>query len=339
MPNLRTTLLVAVTIGLIFGLVGPVFAQESDAIYIANGVVARIRTPGPYENLYQRSAAIDQAIAEVISTQDTQNPQVRVAMKDGKWSVYSGPVRIISVYPEEATANGISAKALAQIWAKNIKTRLPLTTPKSKMPPGAVLPEVEVYSLPPEATTETAAGQADASSNMSRSAALLLTIDAFNVVRALSEEDYLSRREEIAHNLLKNLRPFMGVEGAVTEAPAVPVAPAEPITGREEVGPPAPAPVQETEPAAPEVSVETTAIPPSQEGDPAYAKVPQKNRIKTKFALIQDPYLAAVASDPQAAAPIGELLKAARAARAAEKFDECESYLDHAIRLLDIETD
>jgi len=45
-----------------------------------------------------------------------------------------------------------------------------------------------------------------------------------------------------------------------------------------------------------------------------------------------------VASDPQAAAPIGELLKAARAARAAQKFDECESYLNHAIQLLGIQT-
>ncbi len=338
MFNVRTTLLVTVTIGLIFGLMGPVFAQESDGIYIANGIVARIRTPGPYENIYQRSAAIDQAIAEVISMQDTQNPQVRVAMKDGKWSVYSGPVRIISVYPEEAEANGISAKALAQIWAKNIKTRLPLTTPKSKMPPGAVLPEVEVYPLPPPpaATTEAQPGAAEASSNMSRSAALLLTIDAFNVTRALSEEDYLSRREEIARSLLKNLRPFMGGEAPAIEAPSVP---AEPITGREEVGPPAPPPTEEPEPAAPEVSVETIALPPSQEGDPAYAKVPQKNRIKTKFALLQDPYLAAVTSDPQDAAPIGELLKAARAARAAQKFDECESYLDHAIRLLGIDAD
>jgi len=346
MSNLRTALLSAVTIGLILGLVGPVFAQESDAIYIANGVVARVRTPGSYESIYQRSAAIDQAIAEVISTQDTQNPKVRVAMKDGKWSVYSGPVRILSVYPEEAKANGISAKALAQIWAKNIKTRLPLTTPKSKMPPGAVLPEVEVHPLPPPP-----AATAEANSSMSRSAALLLTIDAFNVTRALSEEDYLSRREEIARNLLKNLRPFMGGEAPALEAPAVPT---EPITGREEVGPPAPPLTEGPEPAAPagkteggvekpeptihKVSAEATTILPSHEEDPAYAKVPQKNRIKTKFALLQDPYLAAVASDPEAAASVGELLKAARAARAAEKFDECESYLDHAIQLLGIQT-
>ena len=354
MLSLRTALLSAVMVVMVLGLVGSVFAQETDTIYIANGVVARIRTPGPYESIYQRSAAIDQAIAEVISTQDTQNPQVRVAMKDGKWSVYSGPVRIISVYPEEAKANGISAKALAQIWAKNIKTRLPLTTPKSKLPPGAVLPEVEVHPLPPSsaAAPEAQPGEAVASGSMSRSAALLLTIDAFNVARALSEEDYLARRDEIARNLLKNLRPFMGGAAPVVEPTPAPV---EPVTGREEVGPPAPAPVQESEPAAPveemegeaeepgeavlpEVSVETIAIPPSQEGDPAYAKVPQKNRIKTKFALIQAPYLLLVASDPEAAASVSGLLKAARAARAAEKFDECESYLDHVIQLLGIQT-
>ncbi len=355
MPNLRRALTIAVTVGLTLGVVGLVFGQESDAIYIANCVVARVRTPGPYESIYQRSAAIGQAIAEVMSTQDTQNPQVRVAMKDGKWSVYCGPIRIISVYPEEAKANGISAKALAQIWAKNIKTRLPLTTPKSKLPPGAVLPEVEVHPLSPPsaAAPEVQPGEAVASGSMSRSAALLLTIDAFNVVRALSEEDYLARREEIARNLLKNLESFMGRKAPVVE-PA-PAAPAQPTTGREEVGPPAPAPVQEPKPAAPaaetegpteeagevalpEVSIEVTTIPPGHEQDPAYAKVPQKNRIKAKFALIQDPYLELLASDSEIAASVGELLKAARAARAAEKFDECESYLDHAIQLLGLPT-
>ena len=339
MSKLRTIVFVAVTAAFVFGLLAPLAAQETDDVYIANGVVARIRTAGTYSTIYERSAAIDKAIAEVISTQDTQHPQVRVAMKEGRWSVYCGDVRIISVYPQEAEANGVAAKTLAQMWAKNIKTRLPLTTPKSKMPPGAVLPPVTV-NPPRPARAEAPAGT---ETTMSRSAALLLTIDAFNVVRALAEDDYLGKREEIARNLLKNLQPFMGLPGTVVEPPAVtpPVA----TTDRATVGPPAlpvpppPAPTESVEAAPPAESVDTTGIPPGHEDDPAYAKVPQKHRIKAKFALAQDPYLNLAARDPEAAKPIGEILKAARAARTAERFDECESYLDHALALLGVTAD
>ncbi len=337
MSKLRTIVFVAVTAAFGFGLLAPVAAQETDVIYIANGVVARIRTAGTYGTLYERSAAIDKAIAEVISTQDTQHPHVRVAMKDGRWSVYCGDVRIISVYPQEAKANGVAAKTLAQMWAKNIKTRLPLTTPKSKMPPGAVLPPVTV-NPPRPARAEAPAGT---ETTMSRSAALLLTIDAFNVVRALAEDDYLGKREEIARNLLTNLQPFMRLPGAVIEPPAV--TPPPPATDRETVGPPAPPPPGEAptpeEVYAPAEAVDTTGIPPGHENDPAYAKVPQKHRIKAKFELVRDPYLRLAASDPQAARPIGEILKAARGARTAGRFDECETYLDHVLGLLGVTAD
>ncbi len=335
MLRVRTIICVGATVLFVCGLLAPLAAQQSDTIYIANGVVARIRTAGSYGSLAERSGAIDQAIAEVISTQDTQNPQVRVAQKDGKWSVYCGDVRIISVYPEEAEANNIAAKALAQIWASNIKARLPLSTPKSRMPAGA--------ELPPVSTPPAAAGRSDPApdvkpeSTMSHSAALLLTIDAFNVARGLSEEDYLARRAEIARNLLKHLQPFMGGEEIVVPERVKPVSPV--ITDRETVGPPAPTPVPppiEPSETAPAVTTDTTGIPTGHEGDPAYAKVPQKQRIKAKFALAQEPYVRMMAADPEAAAPIGELLKAARAALSAEKFDECESYLDHALGLLGV---
>ncbi len=341
MSKLRTIVFVAVTAAFVLGLLAPLAAQETDVVYIANGVVARIRTAGTYSTIYGRSAAIDKAIAEVISTQDTQHPQVRVAMKEGRWSVYCGDVRIVSVYPQEAEANGVPAKTLAQMWAKNIKTRLPLTTPKSKMPPGAVLPPVTVNPPPPRGRDTTA--PAATRTTMSRSAALLLTIDAFNVVRALAEDDYLGKREEIARNLLKNLQPFMGLPGTVVEPPAValPV----PTTDRATVGPPAPpvtpppAPTESVEAAPPAELVDTTGVPPGHEDDPAYAKVPQKHRIKAKFALAQEPYLNLAASDPEVAKPIGEILKAARAARTAEKFDECETYLDHVLGLLGVAAD
>ncbi len=343
MPRARTVTLIAATLTIVFGVLGPLAAQETDTIYIANSVVARIRTAGTYSTIYARSGAIDQAIAEVISTQDTQHPQVRVAMKDGRWSVYCGDVRIISVYPEEAQANNIPAKTLAQMWAKSIKTQLPLATPKSRMGPGDVLPPVPTYQLPAAPTVQPAEAP---KSTISRSAALLLTIDGFNVVRSMSEEDYLDKRENIARQLLKNLQPFMGLEDFGKPQPTVS---ATVTTGRETVGPPMPPAVEkpETRPDAEGVSDEgsaavtpadTTGIPPGREDDPAYARVPQKERIKAKFAQVQEPYLSLAAADPGAAEPISKLLKTARAAHAAEKFNECESLLDHVLGLLGVST-
>ncbi len=346
MPRARTVTLITATLTIVFGVLGPLAAQETDTIYIANSVVARIRTAGTYSTIYARSGAIDQAIAEVISTQDTQHPQVRVAMKDGRWSVYCGGVRIISVYPEEAKANNIPAKTLAQMWAKSIKTQLPLATPKSRMGPGDVLPPVPTYTPPAAPLAEPAEAP---TSTISRSAALLLTIDGFNVVRSMSEEDYLDKRENIARQLLKNLQPFMGLEDFGKPQPTVS---ATVTTGRETIGPPMPPAVEEpeTRPDAeglsdvgsaavtPTVPADTTAVPPGRQDDPAYARVPQKQRIKAKFAQVQEPYLELAAADPGAAEPISKLLKTARAARAAEKFDECESLLDHVLRLLGVST-
>lgn len=347
----RTILVVAAAIGIVV----PLMAQQSENVNIANGVVARIRTPGPYANLKERAAAIDKAIAEIISTQDTQNPQVSLKEVDGVWHVFVGPVKVIGVYPAEAEANGIGARQLAAMWANNIRERLPLTTPVSRMPAGATLPREFTTTSPPEPTETTLAETEEetpapvteetAIPEPPRSAPLLLIVDAFNVVRFLSEEDYLLKREEVAVNLMKNLRPFMALpEVAEAPTPTAPELPA-PLTGRPTVGPPTLGPAPTEAPA--EVPVEVTAefipvpgisategVPAGHEDDPAYAKVPQKHRIRAKFKYAAKPYQQLAAEDTQSAQAIGELLKAARTALTAGNFDDCERYLDHALRLL-----
>ncbi len=359
----RTILTVAMTIGIVV----PLMAQQSENINIANGLVARIRTPGPYANLKERAAAIDKAIAEVISTQDTQNPQVSLKEVDGRWHIFVGPVKVIGIYPAEAEANAIDARELAAIWAYNIKQRLPLTTPVSKMPAGATLPQVSTTVSPPPppkpagtalAETEeepprapTAEEEATMEPAVPRSAPLLLIVDAFNVVRNLPEEDYLLKREEVAVNLMKNLRPFMALPAPVeVPAPAAVEAPA-PITGRATVGPPAVVPAPPEAPTEAPAVVEgpvalatefipvpgisaTEGIPEGHEDDPAYVRVPQKHRIRAKFKFAGEPYQQLLAEDAESAQAIGELLKVARTAFAAGNFDDSERYLDHALRLL-----
>jgi len=366
-----------VLVVLALGITTPVLAQETEAapaleatsaedICIAGGIVARIRTASPYTSLKKRAAAIDQRIAEVISTQDTQNPQVSVQEVDGVWHVFAGPVKVIGVQPPEAEANGIAARQLAAIWANNIKERLPLATPVSRMPAEAAGAQLSTAPSPPAEPEEAApAPPAEAQpapsvgeaapvevEEIPRSAALLLIVDAFNVIRNLSEEDYLDKREEVASNLIKNIRPFVALPEP-EEAPKVPQVPA-PITSRPQVGPPVfPRPVEvEEAPApaegeAPALSLEaaptyipvpgitaTTGIPEGHEDDPAYTKVPQKHRIKAKFQYTRVPYQQLATEDPQTAQAVGELLRAARMAFAAGNFHDCETYLDHALTLL-----
>ncbi len=368
-----------VLVVLALGITTPVLAQETEAvpaleatsaedISIAGGIVARIRTAGPYTSLKERAAAIDQAIAEVISTQDTQNPQVSLQEVDGVWHVFTGPVKVIGVQPQEAAANGLTGRQLAAIWANNIKKRLPLATPVSRMPAeatGARLATVPAAPAEPEEAppappveAQPAPSVAEAApvevEEIPRSAALLLTVDAFNIIRNLSEDDYLDKREEVASNLIKNIRPFVALP-ELAEAPEVPQVPA-PITSRPQVGPPVfPRPVEVEEvPAlaeeeAPAPSLEaaptyipvpgitaTTGIPEGHEDDPSYIKVPQKHRIKAKFQYTRVPYQQLATEDPQTAQAVGKLLQAARMAFAAGNFHDCETYLDHALTMLGI---
>ena len=351
----RTLLAVGVAVSLVI----PLWAQESENIIIANGIVARIRTADPYGSLKERAAAIHKAIAEVMSTQDTQNPQVAVKQVDGIWCVFVGPVKIIGLQPAEVEANNLEARSLAAIWAGNIKERLPLTTPVSRMPAGATLPPL---ALPAGRPSEPAPPEPAEPRPMSRSASLLLIVDAFNVIRSLPEDDYLVKRENVAGNLLKNLRPFMALPVPPETQPLTPAIPL-PITGGPTVGPPVPppspievlapleapiepfalppaeAPVEAPAPTIPEfIPVPgiglTAGIPAGHEDDPAYAKVPQKQRVRAKFKLAADPYSQLTAEDPESAKAVGELLKAARTAFTAEDFDVCERHLDNALRML-----
>jgi hypothetical protein len=159
--------------------------------------------------------------------------------------------------------------------------------------------------------------------------AVLLVEDAFNLVRMLDEAEFLARREEMARNLLNNLLPFLaGAEkprqvavppAPVLRSPAHAPAPSKPTTLRGAAGP-APA-----------------AKPPtSTPAGPAYARVPQKMRIKAKFQAAAAPFKKLMAENPQQAGRVGELLRAARAALAAQQFDAAESHLDRALQLLGV---
>ncbi len=162
--------------------------------------------------------------------------------------------------------------------------------------------------------------------------ALLLILDAFDVVRMLDEEDYRARREEVARNLLANLVPFI-LEEARAQAPATTPATSKATATTAKPAQPAQQP-QAAQPAQPKP--EATAAAKAQSGS-AYARVPQKKRIRRKFAMAREPWLRLRQENPELAAQVGELLKQARQLLAAEKFDESEAALDRALRMMGIE--
>lgn len=338
--------------------IGLAVAQEGANIVVAGEIVARVRDKGPYDSIVHRAAAIDEAMNDVIAAGNLGMVEVSLKDVDGLWTVFVGDKRIMAVYPAEAEANQVPAQVLGNIWVKNLQAQLPKATPVAVAelaPPAETTPEepvteavtnvgtgtVEVVEVP--VVTETPEITAVQGTK-------LLILDAFNTVRELDENGYLAQRDGLAANLLSNLvqvwsggkesveidEPEVGVAGRVVPRPTPP-GPLLPGTAEEvevEIGPPIITGV-----AAADVSelideaALTEGVP---EGDPNWARVPQKRRIKQKFELAGEPFYALKRRDPTAAAPIGELLSAARKEFVAEDFDACEEHLDYALKLLGV---
>ena len=406
MPNPSALRHSCFALGLLIAAGVGAWADDVETVVIANQPIARIRERGPYANVSARAAAIDKAICEVISSQDTQHPKVAAKQSHGVWYVYSGPVQVMGVYAGDTKSNGGAVRDLAIQWADNIRKNLPLATPCSKLPasafklkPGQVahpqfakLPDTDptatgtpavagtpatpnasvIQPIGTPAPAGTAATPADpaagattvadagaaptaatppVTSTMPRNASLLLILDAFNVARNLSQEDYIAKRDEVAANLLANLASFMGDGSAAPVKPSGVIAPTPSpvspsavhvLTGT--TGPTGsasnPKPLVANPNPKPVVTANVvTPKPPATGGmiaasDASGSKVAQKNRIKAKINSCQAPLEALQTSDPATAAQVTDLLKACRTAFAAKNYDPAEAFVDHAIQLM-----
>ncbi len=148
---MRTVLLPLVVVLLIAAVVLPALAQETADVSVGGGLVARLRDRGAFATVAERVANVDQKIVEVVSSKDTQHPQVTVKQKGNLWTVYAWDIAVMAVYPAEAKANQMTEKALAQLWARNLTQQLPKATPCSKLPP-----EQLGYGKKPATTVTTA---------------------------------------------------------------------------------------------------------------------------------------------------------------------------------------
>ncbi len=161
MRRLRTAVFVVAALA-----ASAAWAQQSVDIVLAGRIVARLRDKGDYDSLAQRAAKVDQRMADVISYENTQNPQVSVKPVAGLYHVFVGKRDVIAVFPGDAAPQKLDPKTLAIRWMTNIKVALPLTTPVTKIKPitGRAQPPVTLAaaggSLPivPSAGRTTAPG-------------------------------------------------------------------------------------------------------------------------------------------------------------------------------------
>lgn len=404
MPRQSRSLIAVLGVGVVLVLVaGAASAANVEVIYLGGMKVMTLRDQGSYPSLTARAVAVDKAITEVLSTQDSQHPAITVKQLQGLWTVYSGSVPVVSVYPADAAANRMDPKTQALSWAKTLGQALPRATPCSLLPssafapgaatppkpapvtpaptkPVAVTPSEDAAPAPAAATSAPtapapvapAAPVVPASAGVS--APVLIVQDAFATVRALPEDEYAAQRADLVAHLISDLTPFItgkvpSAAGApagvapvapvvsvtpapVKPAPTTPVAvkpptPAKPAPSTAKPAPPKPAPAKPapTKPAAPKPTTTKPAPAPAKPAapavapaipadNPAYAKVPQKMRIREKLEQSREPFLALRQSNPELAAQVGDLLASCRNSFALGKFDESEGFVDAALRLM-----
>ncbi len=120
----RGTLSVAALI--LLGAVVACTAQESAEIVVGAKTVCEIRARGQYGSVELRRAAIEEAIQQVLASGSGEAAlAVTVDKVDEVWTVLVDGQRIMSVYPEDATAYGTTPGTLAAMWAAGLEEALP----------------------------------------------------------------------------------------------------------------------------------------------------------------------------------------------------------------------
>jgi hypothetical protein len=246
---------------------------------------------------------------------------------------------------------GVAVKPTAAQPPVKVASTKPVAMPVAK--PAAAKPAAVVVAQTRPASTMTGG----------ETGAMLLIIDALRTARDMNDQDWAAQKEPLAKNLYNDLSYYLTGKGAVPSvtvtAPvkpvAKPVAAAKPIAvvTKPAAKPvtvvakpaaatkPAAKPVAATKPLAKPVATATkpvakpvtTAVKPV---DASMVKVPQKNRIRAKFAAAKAPYDKIAASDPALAAQVSDLLAASRSAFAYGKFDESEKQVDAALAALGV---
>ncbi len=114
---------------MMIGAVSLVAAEDTADIMVGGEVVARVREAGTHETVEHRAIAADEAIEEILAaTDDPTSLEVSLEQVDGMWTIMLNGKSVLSVYPAEAEANGMTPEMLGSIWARQFRNALPDAT-------------------------------------------------------------------------------------------------------------------------------------------------------------------------------------------------------------------
>lgn len=109
------------------------FTGTEFTVLVDNAPFFVLRTKAAGYTLGQRGEIVDLRIDECLSCRVTG--PVTILPIRGKPTIYVGPVRVVTVYPEDAAADhAASEEALARDWADALARGLPKVVPLSSLP-------------------------------------------------------------------------------------------------------------------------------------------------------------------------------------------------------------
>ena len=187
----------------------------AEAIVLAGKVVANISYPADFSSVQQRAADIDKRICTAISVEDVGSPKMKVSVAGGQAAIYVGKTLVMKAYPQDARANGVSLKELANAWSKHLATLLPLAEPSTHMGNPNCASELAREEA-------RAAASANVSVPAPRWAIVDVVLDAFSRARALSEADFKAQLPTLTSEINGDVRLFLVNERAGHSGPTPP---------------------------------------------------------------------------------------------------------------------
>lgn len=108
--------------------VPPYFSPDEVAVAVDSVVFFRLKTSAAGYKLSERARIVDMRITEVLCRRLVGPVTIRPIR--GKPTIYVGPVRVVTVYPEDAKAAGMDCPwQLARQWADGLRQGLPVVVP------------------------------------------------------------------------------------------------------------------------------------------------------------------------------------------------------------------
>jgi hypothetical protein len=121
----KRILILSTILSMLAGLAIPVLAIHGGEVIIGQEVVLRIRFPAGGLSIQERADAVTQRLNELLGSRPFSPSDVTVGVRNKEYVVLVGDTVIITADWNTARFNKTTPKALAEIWAANLRRVIP----------------------------------------------------------------------------------------------------------------------------------------------------------------------------------------------------------------------